>query len=251
MRFDADLYCALHTGTPGDVDFYGRAGSKKTVLELGGGDGRISEAIVRSGGRVYGLDAHPGMVELAKKRRNTLGSSERAHWQIELGDMSQFTLDRRFDLVAIPYSGIFCLEAEARTRCFQQSAQHLNPGGQLIFDAYATEGLFDLPEDSSEEWSPLTILETDSGLVLVHEREQYGPGQIVQVEYRFERIDEGRNTHLTTDTIVHHCFEAHEVAPWLFEAGFSDVKIFSDFKETPYDEEAEHMVILATYEGIQ
>ena len=249
MSFDATLYCALHTGTPGDREFYGHLAAGKSVLELGGGDGRISEAMLKSGAHVSSVEHHPGMVSLAMKRKASLDPDVQRFWTIETGNMANFSLDQRFDLVVIPYSGIFCLAPPERRLCFQRIAEHLKPDGLLVYDTYATEGIFDEITAVEEEWSPLTILQTEDGLVLVNEREMYGPGQQVKIDYRFELIAEDENIPLTTDTLLHECFGAEQAQDELEKSGFVNVSVFGDFERSDYGPDAEIMVVMATWTG--
>ena len=69
----ARLFSLLHTGSPGDVDFYTAAcRGAGSVLELGCGFGRLLAPLAQAGLQVTGVDSDPAMLQLARKNLATL-----------------------------------------------------------------------------------------------------------------------------------------------------------------------------------
>jgi SAM-dependent methyltransferase len=136
--YPAELYLALHRGTPGDVAFYQRhCRSAASVLELGCGDGRLLRRLVRPGRKLYGIDNQRAFLALARQRRELQSSSV----HLQLGDMVRFSSPFRFDRILLPFSGFFCLSAAKKRECLSTARRHLKSEGSLIMDVYNTEHL--------------------------------------------------------------------------------------------------------------
>jgi SAM-dependent methyltransferase len=152
VPYPADLYAAIHDGTPGDVEFYRRqCDGASSVLELGCGHGRILSELAQAGRDVVGLELDAGQLALA---RDTLAG--RGVQLIE-GDMRTFDLGRRFDRILIPHTGLYCLLSEHDVvACLQAVARHLHPDGRLVLDAYHAD---DFHRDSiPEDLDPRTLV---------------------------------------------------------------------------------------------
>src|SRR5688572_29368088 len=125
MRYPAELYVALHSGTPGDAAFYRRVcRDARSVLDLGCGNGRILWGLRRPGRSLVGLDRDREMLQLARRHAATDGRSALPSGSAVAGfrggergkrlgsaptwvqaDMAAFALGRRFDAIILPFSG--------------------------------------------------------------------------------------------------------------------------------------------------
>jgi SAM-dependent methyltransferase len=90
------------------------------VLYLGIGAGRLAVPLERSGIRMVGVDAHPGMLEHLARR---LARTELISCRLE-----EFDLQRRFDLVIVPSNILYTQER------LGSAAAHLQPAGRLAFE---------------------------------------------------------------------------------------------------------------------
>lgn len=141
-EFDAwaEFYDLIHDGIPGDAEFYaeeaGKAGG--AVLELGAGTGRITEAMVRAGADVTGLEISGGMLDLC--RRRFVGLKLRQPTLVQ-GDMRDFgargALGKVFKLIVMPYRAFMhLLTPEDQEGCLRCALRHLDEGGRLVIDTW-------------------------------------------------------------------------------------------------------------------
>jgi hypothetical protein len=100
-RSDADLYDAYQPGVEGDVEFY--------VAHAAGARARVA----------------------------ALAPEVRARIELVEADMRDFSLDRRFALVLIPYRAfLHLLTVEAQRACLRRVRAHLTPGGRLVLNVF-------------------------------------------------------------------------------------------------------------------
>src|SRR5713226_6914921 len=101
----AAYYDGASTGLPGDVEFYVEEARKagSPVLEIGCGTGRILLPIAEAGISIVGLDLAPPMLDIARQKVARLPAETQARIGLLEGDMRDFALKRRFNLVLIPY----------------------------------------------------------------------------------------------------------------------------------------------------
>jgi SAM-dependent methyltransferase len=98
----------------------------KTVLELGCGSGSMLTLLAKHYTTV-GIDSSKAMLQLAKRKapKATL-----IH-----GDITDFSLGRRFDVVLCPFDTINHVTSfQAWKKIFSLTHRHLAPGGVFIFD---------------------------------------------------------------------------------------------------------------------
>jgi len=173
-RVSAWFYAALHRGHPGDVAFYREAcAGAGEVLELGVGYGRLAWPLAEAGLEVTGIDHDPGLLALARRRGASFPAEVRGRVTLLEGDMCALELDRTFDRIIIPYSGLHCLlDGTAVARCFRGVAEHLEPGGRLILDTYLADDLHGDPEaeEGEGEAEPLVTLEVEGRPFAVSEQ---------------------------------------------------------------------------------
>src|SRR6266404_4249764 len=123
-----------------DINFYVDAAKSVNgeVLEIGCGTGRVLIPTVRAGVRILGLEASGSMLSMCRKNlsKEPVEVQSRVIDLIE-GDMRQFNLNRKFNLITIPFHP-FChlLTTEDQLRCLTTINHHLNDGGKLVFDLY-------------------------------------------------------------------------------------------------------------------
>ena len=85
----------------------------RTVLDLGCGTGIHACAFAREGYEVTGLDRSPDMLAKARERRNQVGSNGSGQVDFQQGDIRDFKLIHRFDVVVALFHVISYLPANA------------------------------------------------------------------------------------------------------------------------------------------
>lgn len=98
----------------------------RSLLELGCGSGSMLKLL----SQYYacdGIDLSQAMLKIARKK------APRA--QLHQGDITDFNIGRRFDVIVCPFDTINHITSFASwKRVFQRAHVHLNPGGVFIFD---------------------------------------------------------------------------------------------------------------------
>ena len=191
----AEIYQALHTGTFGDWQFYKSLVQSKvkskldqsrlndqqksneqyiiSVLELGCGAGRVLSKLAELDIKLSGLELNEGLLNLCRKniaaQHLELSLKPRYDTELILGDFSELAdcfpshdnnPHRQFDLIILPYNGLYCLlSEEAQTKLIKEALNLLNPEGELWFDGYALPDPDEYDYESSAKYSPLTVIE--------------------------------------------------------------------------------------------
>ncbi len=117
------------------------------VLELGCGEGRVTEYLQQLCGSLTAVDVAPGMVSAAAERS----------LEAEFGVADASTLpfeDDTFDCVIFPFNGIDNVSPiERRQQTLREVRRVLRPGGHFV---YTTHNKFWLPINPLKWWSYLT-----------------------------------------------------------------------------------------------
>lgn len=105
-----------------------------TLLDVGCGTGGHL-AHLRRHYRCDGVDLDAGLLRIARERFPDS--------RFEEGDMAEFHLDRRYDIVACLFSAIGYVRTEAKLRrTLANFARHLRPGGVVVVEPWLAPGVF-------------------------------------------------------------------------------------------------------------
>ena len=106
MRVDeferwAEVYDIIYGEYKDDIQFYSEVAQKSggKVLEVACGTGRVYLEILKKGVDAYGLDISENMLGTLKKKAAVLGLKPK----VEVADMRDFTLNRKFSLIIVPF----------------------------------------------------------------------------------------------------------------------------------------------------
>jgi SAM-dependent methyltransferase len=115
----------------GMIDRLAELANGGRVLELAIGTGRIAVPLKNKGLDISGIDISPEMVSKLKEKP---GSAEIS---VIMGDFADVAVEGKFDLVYLVANTIFALlEQSDQVRCFQNVADHLEPGGRFVIEAF-------------------------------------------------------------------------------------------------------------------
>src|SRR5262249_7213750 len=130
-------YC-FH-GLEGDVQFYIEEANKAgaPVLEIGCGTGRILLPVAKTGVEIVGLDRSPTMLAILRQKLAKLSTESQRKIELIEGDMRNFALGRRFNLVMIPYRAfLHLLTPKEQRQALTCIYEHLADNGRLIFNIF-------------------------------------------------------------------------------------------------------------------
>ncbi|MFF0579684.1 daptide-type RiPP biosynthesis methyltransferase [Streptosporangium saharense] len=131
----AALYDNMSRNDRSEVPEFLRVGgpAPRRVLELACGNGRTTLPLLEAGYEVVGLDSSPDMLgRLADRLAEPQWGGYAGKLETVEGDMTAFSLDRRFDLVLLGTSTVWMLDAEGRASLFKSVYEHLEDGGKFL-----------------------------------------------------------------------------------------------------------------------
>lgn len=170
---DARLYDRLFPGGEQAVDFYRTEADRQggSLLELGCGTGNKLIPIASDGHPCTGLELSPDMLAEAQRKAHERGVE--VEWV--QGDMREFDLGRKFDLVFIAANSLLHLhEADDLVRCFRSVRRHLAPGARLIFDVFnPSVRMLAQADGVRHRRDALSFADPDRGVVHVDVAETY------------------------------------------------------------------------------
>jgi len=146
-RNTAWIYDIEHGGNRApmpDVPFYreyaakqcGESGEKGEILELGCGTGRVALALAKEGFRVTGLDLSSQMLDIFREK---LAKQPELSARVEIihGDMTDFSIGRKFALITAPFRVFQLLVTEHGAKnalaCIKE---HLADDGIFILNVF-------------------------------------------------------------------------------------------------------------------
>jgi hypothetical protein len=136
----AHVYDPLHDEyDPDAVDVLAKLAGGGKALEFGIGTGRIALPLSQAGVRVDGVDVSAPMVE---KLRAKPGAEA---IEVFFGDMTTISLADRYEVVYMPFNGVFCaVTQEGQIACFRNAARHLTETGAFVIECHVPDvGRFD------------------------------------------------------------------------------------------------------------
>src|SRR5262245_59183083 len=121
--------------------------------------------------KVDGLDLDPGMLKVAHKKYPEI--------KLHQGDMVNFDLHKRYDVVVCLFSSIGYVKTKSNLRkAIQTMSRHLLPGGVLLVEPWFSE----------EQWKPgraamLQVNKPDLKLVRISHAGQRGKVSLLEFQY--------------------------------------------------------------------
>jgi SAM-dependent methyltransferase len=133
-----DAENARHAVLKQDVPFFlGQLPARRqSILELACGTGRACIPIALSGHKVVGTDYAPEMIEIATRKRDAAGLSDR-RLRLAVGDMLSLDLGEQFDWVCV-FFNTFCnfTTLDLQDRVMETVVRHLKPRGRFWLDVF-------------------------------------------------------------------------------------------------------------------
>ena len=247
-------YDLIHDGLTADRDFILELAKEcdGPVLELGCGSGRLLLPLAQAGYTAVGVDSSEEMLAQARQRFAVpnLGYQPR----LILGDMSTLELSQRFGLVVIPYNTFMHLSTPQmratlrRVREWLGGNGRLANGGRLFIDLINPLPFQNLADE--ETFTPETTLfdaENNREIVQSSRFHVDEAAQLLHVTWVFES-GKTENKPLSSSTFLqsYHYLFPHQIEMMLKQAGLRLKKLLGDYDGSPFSEESERLLILAT-----
>ncbi len=135
-----------------DVPFY-RAlitSPDTSLLELGCGTGRVLLELAEACTSAFGLELSRAMLDIAREKAGRLRQELQQRITLQQGGITDFDLDRRFDLIIAPFRVFQALETDAQVDgLFRCVRRHLKPRGSCVLTMFRP--IYD-PETMRRKW---------------------------------------------------------------------------------------------------
>jgi len=235
-----DLAYAWHTA---DIPFWvERAKQAGPVLEVGCGTGRVLIPTLAAGVDAEGLDLHPGMLEVLKRKAAAAGLTARVHQ----ADMRDFTMPRRYALVTLPFrSFMHLLTTDDQLQALRCIREHLDPGGGVVLNLfYPTFKWIAEPGDRERVEHEFPHPETGLPVALVTVRREYDRvRQLLRAQMEVRESD----ARGYAGAVHKHGFSLRwtyrfEMELLLRAAGFSRCEVAGGFDGRPLERDTDEMV---------
>ncbi len=244
----SDIYDAVYSYVTEDIPFYitEALAVGGDVLELGCGTGRVAipvaKAIQDAGGTVTGIDSSPAMLERAHRKADRARTSNLSLIQ---ADMRDFTLNRRFDLITIPFRGFQALlSVEDEIHALQNIKHHLAPSGRLVFDIFVPDTDM-LAQDSDVPFHFHDVVDPSTGRRMV-----------IWLQTAYDQFTQTLDTRAIIEELDEHgavqrrlyrdfrlrCVHRWEMQHLLSVCGYETLALYGDFDRSVFQPDSNDMI---------
>lgn len=245
---DAALYDHEYRRRRADVRWYvdlarRLLGPTGRILELGAGTGRVTVPLARAGYQVTALDHEPAMLAALAERQQKLPAAVAGRITPVVGDLRDFALGQRFDLVIAAFNVVEHLYTRVEVdACLRAVRRHLRPGAHLAFDVQLPDPAW-LARDASRRWARTRFTHPVTGLALYYStNHDYDPvSQIVVIRLYYTPERRGRERVVV---LSQRKFFPAELEALVAHAGLRMVERHGDFDGAPLGPGSDSQVLV-------
>ena len=247
----AEYYDLIHTGMPGDIEFYieeaTRTGGR--VLELGVGTGRIALPAVVTGADVTGLDNSYTMLALCREKLRLTGAV-RGTLSLVQADMASFGFNQTYSCIMMPYRAFMhLLTPEVQRRCLETVGAHLAEDGRLVMNTWcpkpSTIAKIRSPRLSGKLKFAGRYHLDEAGITVLHLHAAAcdESDQLLVEQHVIHEVDkEGKIRRETILPLVRAWTTRREIECLFRLTGFEIEALYGDFFRAPFTDESTEMI---------
>ena len=206
------------------------------VLDVGCGTGRLLLDYLNRGVDIEGVDTSPEMLDLCRAKALILNLKPTLYLQ----SMEDLDLPQHYEIIIVPSSSFqLVTDLGDATKSMANFYRHLDPGGILIMPFMQLWREGDALETDWEQDGEKVRLE-DGALIRRWSRARYDPKeQMEHTETRFEEVIDGDivNSEHHIRSPATRWYTQQQALALYRQAGFSDLKIYSEFSQEPASED--------------
>lgn len=241
--FDQHFHDLTGSAFENDIAFYcGLA--KRTggpVLELGSGTGRVALPIAAERIDVHGIELSPAMLALSRAKAAGIPHPP----EFQLGDMSNFEIQRKFKLIIAAFGAFHHLETtRAQLDCLSCIRQHLLPDGTAVIHL-RNPPVGSLADMRFQQPRILEGIEPSTGFRVVSESKLQTVDplhQTITELWQHRKYDtSGKLAACHEDTFVLRWTYLFEMEHLLVRSGFGSIMCFGDFFYGSVKDECQHI----------
>ncbi len=243
MDYDrvAHLYDA-YVQTELDIPFFLEEArkAKGPVLELMCGTGRVSLALLEAGIDLTSVDSSAGMLDVFRGKLRDKGLSA----EVIEADACELSLDRRFDLVFIPFHSFAEIIDPARQRqVLQTIGAHLSPTGRFICTLHNPPARLKRVTGQRGKLGDFSL--GDGRLLTLSSVENYDPVSECVHGTQFYEVRDYDGTVVVNMPVDlrFRLLSCHEFQSLAEAAGFVPVHLYGDYSRAPFEPESSPFMI--------
>lgn len=220
---------------------------RQTVLELAVGTGRAAIPIAQAGHRVVGVDEAAKMLEVARRKRDTVGIPERGLRLIH-ADAKTVRLGEKFDWVAIFFNSLLGFSTlDQLDAVLTNVRRHLRPRtGRFFFDVFHPDHLRLAREHEAEIEPDLFYVPTIGRAVYRQTEIRRDVGRsVMHVQFRYRWFDDaGREKRATMKFDATYLFP-RELRILLERNGLEIESLWGNYDASPLTSGSPRMIGIA------
>jgi SAM-dependent methyltransferase len=236
IRSEVACYYDLNPEPPADIGFYQALvpSPQASVLELGCGTGRVLIPLAQSCGFIHGIDSSQAMLDICRDKLRRSGKA-----RASMGDICDFDLGRRFDLIIAPYRVLQNLETDAQLDgLFRCVRAHLSPRATCVLNVFRPKW-----QNLEREWrrDGETFnweVPVEGGRVTCHDQRRHlnPERRILYPELIWRRYREDELVDEAVLKIAMRCYDPDEFETLITNRGFRIVNRWGGYAGEAYGE---------------
>jgi SAM-dependent methyltransferase len=210
--------------------FWSQTEKPQSVVDLGCGTGNIAIPLAQTGLKVYGIDLSSDMLAAAKEkemdylRHSSYVRGGETLWLEQ--DMKEWELTEQVDsVISFCDSMNYITEEADLLRVFESTYRGLRADGTFLFDMHTIKQL-----DDYSEQHPFVLDDEDVSYIWTCDYEE-DRAEITHHLSIF--VNEGAMYRRIDEVHTQRAYPLETVTALLSEAGFAEIRCFSDFKLEP------------------
>lgn len=246
---DPVIFHAHHVLRSEDLPFWRKLAIQTggPVLELGSGTGRVFLRLLKDRFEVTGIDNDPTMVSYLKNSiPRTLGS----HARVQLGDMRDLHLPRRFPLILLPCNTLSTFNHEDRQRIFGHVHAHLDPGGTFAFSTPNPLVLQGLPQSGDIELEDEFSHPGTGYPVRVYSSWEKGDGTLT-FSWRYDHVFPNGKVVSFDHATTHYLDSPRDYIDELGRNGLKPMAAYGGFFEESFEPDSPYFVVIALQQVLE
>ncbi|MCP4417142.1 MAG: class I SAM-dependent methyltransferase [Chloroflexi bacterium] len=248
----ARFYDLTHAKLTADIPFILKlaAESNGSVLELGSGSGRLLLPLAKAGFQLTGVDSSAVMLARAKARLAQLPTAVQQRVTLHEADMTTMTLpsENQFSLIIVSYNTFMHLDNGQAAMALRRAQRYLGANGRLLIDLPNPVDIANTPEDQLLSLENV-LTDPESGELVVHlaSNRLDSANQTLHITWIYDVSQpNGGAVNRTVMQSAYHYRYPHQCELLLQEAGFKLTQLLGNYDQSPYDEESQRLLVLAT-----
>jgi SAM-dependent methyltransferase len=238
-RFYDTIYMEIRDTADKDFFLNNISEARGKVLEVGVGTGRFLKTALIEGADIYGIDTSPDMLDVLYDKIAT-----EDHHRISRQSVADFTFNFKFNLILAPFRVMMhVMETENQIKAINNVYDHLEPGGNFIFDAFVPdlkyiikgfENFVDFEGEYEDGKMLKRTVSTSPDLI----------NQIILTEFILEWEDEEDQIQQEKWTVPLRFFFRYELEHLMERTKFESYNILGDFKGNPLTKDAKEFIVV-------